>query len=278
MTTRSERARAFARRLRPWGFPVVYVGWAFLFWSPLLGSADSVWSFPNVLFFLLGGASPLVAGVTLAVLTGGEERLRELWWRLVDVRRIGVRWWVVILVFWPAFDLLMTGAALALGLADRPLDIVWSILTEPRKLGFMLLLSFVFPAVEEVGLRGYWLDALQERFGPTISGLINGATWAIWHTPFVWLPGYYASTSFQPELWWWLPSIVLQTLLIVWVYNETNRSVLAVLLFHGMMNFTGELLGLASEMFPIMLVGNALVATVVVLSWRRSGYGLVPPR
>ena len=112
--------------------------------------------------------------------------------------------------------------------------------------------------------------------GPTIAGLINGGTWAVWHAPFVWFPGYYANTTFDPELWWWLPSIVLQTLLIVWVYNGTSRSVLAVLLFHGMMNFTGEFLGLASEMFPFLLLGNLLAATVLVSSWRRSHYGLIP--
>jgi membrane protease YdiL (CAAX protease family) len=271
-------SKALARGLRLWGFPVVYLGWAFLFWIPIFGSGESVWSFPNVLFFLAGGASPLVAGVTLAVLTGGKERLHELWWRLVDVRRIRLRWLAVILVFWPAFDLLMAGAALALGVTDRPLDIVWSLLTEPRKLAFMLLLSFVFPAVEEIGLRGYWADALQERFDPTISGLINGCTWAVWHTPFVCFPGYYTNTTFKPELWWWLPSIILYTLPVVWVYNETNRSILAVLLFHGMINLTGEFLGLASEMFPFLLLGHLLAATVLVLTWRKSGYSLLPPK
>jgi membrane protease YdiL (CAAX protease family) len=151
-----------------------------LFSSPLFSSEASVWSFPNVLFFLVGGASPLLAGVTLAALTGGKTRLRELGWQLADVHRIGFGWLAIILVFWPAFDLLMAGAAVALGVTDRPLDVVWEIVTAPRSLAFMLLLSLVFPAVEEIGLRGYWLDELQGRFGPTIAGLVNGATWAPW--------------------------------------------------------------------------------------------------
>ncbi|MCW5621324.1 MAG: CPBP family intramembrane metalloprotease [Burkholderiales bacterium] len=262
-----------ARSWGLWAFPLFYLGWAFLFWIPILGSEASVWSLPNVFFFLAGGASPLLAGITLAALAGGKQRLCELGWRLIDVRRISLRWLAIILLFWPAFDLFMAGAAVVLGITDRPLGIVWDVLTTPRTLAFMLLLSFVFPAVEEVGLRGYWFDELQERFGPTIASLINGGTWAIWHAPFVWFPGYYASTTFHPELWWWLPSIVLQTLLIVWVYRGTDRSILAALLFHGMMNFTGEFLGLAPEMFPFMLAGNALAAAVLILSWRRSRCG-----
>jgi len=262
--------KALARRLGPWGFPLLYLGWAYLFWSPLFWSRTSVWSFPKVLFFLAGGASPLLAGVALAGLAGGKPRLRELGRRLIDVRRINLRWLAIILLFWPAFDLLMSAAAIALGVTHQPLEIVWKVVTAPRTLAFMLLLSFVFPAVEEVGLRGYWLDELQKRFDTTVAGLINGSAWAMWHAPFVWFPGYYANTTFNPKLWWWLPSIVLQTLLIVWVYNGTNRSILAALLFHGMMNLTGEFLGLAPEMFPFMLAGNFLAATVLVFYWRRS--------
>lgn len=263
-----ERARALALKRGASGFPLIYLGWAYLFWSPIFASDESVWSFPKVILFLVGGASPLIAGLVLAGLTGGRRRLRDIGSRLIDIRRISLRWLAIILVFWLVFDLLMAGAALVFGIADRPLGIAWDALSSPRALAFMLLLSFVFPAVEEIGLRGYWLDELQERFNPVVAGLINGATWAVWHAPFVWFPGYYANTSFHPELWWWMPSIVLHTLLIVWVYNSTNRSILAVLLFHGLMNFTGEFLGLAPEIFPYTLVGNFLAAAAVVAGSR----------
>ena len=270
MTNRIQRLRDVGRDRSPWGFPLLYLGWAFLFWSPILVSEASVWSFPNVVFFLIGGASPLLAGLAMAWLTGGRARLRDMGRRLVDVRRISPRWWLVVLLFWLAFDLLVAGVALVLGVTDRPLAFAWELLTDPGALAFVLLLSFVFPLVEEVGLRGYWLDALQERYSPTVAGLLNGSTWALWHAPFVWFPGYYANTTFDPELWWWLPSIVLQTLLIVWVYNNTGRSILAVLLFHGTMNLTGEFLGLAPELFPVSLVVTALLAAVLVGYWRRT--------
>jgi hypothetical protein len=34
----------------------------------------------------------------------------------------------------------------------------------PGTLEFMLALGILFPAIEEIGLRGYYLDRLQERF------------------------------------------------------------------------------------------------------------------
>jgi membrane protease YdiL (CAAX protease family) len=221
------------------------------------------------LWFLIGGASPLLAGLGLAALTGGKAQALDLARRLVDWRRIPGRWWLVILLFWLGLDLAMAGMALWLGITDSPLDVNTSLFFNPGMLLFLLLLSFVFPAIEEIGLRGYYLDTLQQHFGPTTSGLVNGTVWAIWHAPFVWFPGYYANTTFNPELYWWLPMIVCQTLLIVQVYNRTGRSILAVLIFHGMMNFTGEWLRISPDMYPFMLTGNLLAAVLLVLWWNR---------
>ncbi|WP_436934196.1 CPBP family intramembrane glutamic endopeptidase [Halovenus marina] len=267
-TSDTRRLHRFRRRVTPFGFPLIYLGWAYLFWLPLFGSSTSVWSFPNVLFFLVGGSSPLLAGLVMAYATGGKARVRDLWDRIVDVGRIAPKWWVIVLGFWLAFDLVMAGGAVLVGASDQPITIDPELLTDPGAMGFAILLSFVFPLVEEVGLRGYYLDQLQHRFGPTAAGLLNGGTWAVWHAPFVWFPGYYDDLTFSPEIWWWLPSIVLQTLLIVWVYNNTRRSILAVLLFHGMMNFTGLVIGLAPEMQPFNLLGVAVLSVVLVVHWR----------
>jgi len=53
------------------------------------------------------------------------------------------------------------------------------------------------------------------------------------------------------------------------VYNNTNRSILAILVIHGMMNLTGELLGLAPELFPFQLPFLVLIAAALVVNWRR---------
>lgn len=250
-------------------FPLFYLGWAYLFWVPVLLSDESVWAFPNLLWFLIGGASPLLAGLGLAALTGGKAQVLDLARRLVDWRRISVRWWLVVLLFWLCLDLAMAGMALWLGITDSPLDVNTSLFLNPGMLLFLLLLSFIFPAIEEIGLRGYYLDTLQQHFGPATAGLVNGTVWAIWHAPFVWFPGYYANTTFNPELYWWLPMIVCQTLLIVQVYNRTGRSILAVLIFHGMMNFTGEWLRISPDMYPFVLTGNLLAAVLLVIWWNR---------
>lgn len=143
-------------------------------------------------------------------------------------------------------------------------------LTDPAMLVLNLGLWLVFPAVEEIGLRGYWLDRLPERCSTTVAALVNGATWAVWHASVVVFPGYHDATNYRPELWWWLPSIVCHTVIFVWVYNHTRRSILAVLVLHAMMNFTGMFLGLDPHLHPFMLPFLVAVAAGIIIGWRRT--------
>ena len=262
------RLGELADAMTPWGFPIIYLAWAFVFWTPIVVSGESVWSFPNVALFIVGGSSPLLAALLLSWLREGWAGIEDLGYRLIDVRRIDPRWFLLILLYWPAFNLLLSGASLLIGVTSDPLEFISTDrLFDPGAVAALVVFAFVFPAVEEVGLRGYWLDRLQERFTALTAGLINGTTWGVWHAPFVLFPGYYANTTFDPELSWWIPSIVLGTLVTVWIYNNTGRSILAVLLFHAFGNMTGEVMGFAPEMYPFILVGYVVAALTVVLAF-----------
>lgn len=138
-------------------------------------------------------------------------------------------------------------------------------LFDPGALFFFLAVALLFPAVEEVGLRGYWFDQLQVRWNALVSSLILGTVWTLWHVPLVFMSGYYRGTTFQPELWWWLPSIVLTAIIGTWIYNNTGRSVLAVIVFHFLGNLTGETMMFAPELYPYVHFGTAIVALTLVL-------------
>jgi hypothetical protein len=63
--------------------------------------------------------------------------------------------------------------------------------------------------------------------------------------------------------------IVCHTLLIAHVYNGTRRSILAVLIFHGLMNFTGEWLRISPDMYPFILSGNVFLALFLIALWQK---------
>lgn len=51
--------------------------------------------------------------------------------------------------------------------------------------------------------------------------------------------------------------------------DRCRRSILAVLIFHGMMNFTGEGLRISADMYPFILIGNVLLAVLLIALWQR---------
>ncbi|WP_327051666.1 CPBP family intramembrane glutamic endopeptidase [Halomicrococcus gelatinilyticus] len=259
------RLRSLARRATPWGFPVLYLGWAYLFWAPVVASGESVWTFPNVALLAVGGLSPLLAGVLLLGLTQGRSGYADLCRRLTGVGRISPRWWVVLVAYWPAFTVALAGIALAVGLTSSPLEFIEvQRLVDPVALVSLVAFAFLIPLVEETGLRGYWFDRLQARYSALAASLVLGATWAAWHVPLTLMTGYYQETTFQPELWWWLPDVALTAVVATWVYNNTRRSVLAAICFHAFGNLRGEVMGFDAAIYPYVFLGTFAVAALLV--------------
>jgi membrane protease YdiL (CAAX protease family) len=68
--------------------------------------------------------------------------------------------------------------------------------------------------------------------------------------------------------WWFFAGIVPLAFVFTWVYNSTNRSILAVILLHSMVNFTGELLTLSerADIYSILLWFVAAIGVIAIWS------------
>ncbi len=242
-------------------------GWTWTFWMLAGAFGETVWEWPSSILFYVGGAGVFRGGWVMSGVVYGREGVRDLAVRIVDPRRIPWRWWLVILLLFP----ILTGAAAIMGVVagvtPAPLDLRGAgvRLLDPTSLAaFVVFILIVGPLPEEIGWRGYLLDRLQLRWNALAASLVLGLIWWSWHLPLFALPGYFdafarASPTPLDFLWGILPAAVLYT----WVYNNTGRSVLAVIVLHFMHNFTGEFLGMDEAIRPIRLVlewGTALAA------------------
>lgn len=255
----------------PVRFVVIYVGWAWFFWGLVVYSGDSVWSFPNAALFYLGSLSPVLAGVALISREEGREGLRELWDRIVNVRRIDGRWYAVIVLLYPAITLLAAGIAVLVGATASPLDPGAAVerLTHPASL--LVFLGFTLGAgvVEETGLTGYLVDRLLATGSVLRAGVVSGVVWAGWHVPLFLMEGYFGASAYSPVAWRYFASFLFLQVLYTWIYDNTRRSVLAAILFHLMSNLTGELLAPAPVVRRYGFYLTALVSVLVVVGWAR---------
>jgi len=254
-----------------WGFFLIAHGWSWWWWGMALLRGGSVWDWPNESFLYIGGLGPLLAGLIMSMRRKGWAGLVALWRRLIEYRRIGPLWLLVILGLPPllnlmalAIDQCLNTTSLAVELrplaevCGHPLDL----------LGLALFILILGPLPEEIGWRGYALDALQRRWSALTASLILGLAWAVWHLPLFYMADFYTSGGrHPPSLLPFVYNVVLTAVLMTWIYNNTRRSLLGAVLFHFMTNLSGELLPLSGHADTWKTLMTSLLVLCVVHRW-----------
>jgi membrane protease YdiL (CAAX protease family) len=247
-------------------FALVFA-WTWLFWGLAVwwtGGRDP----SSSLVFLVGGAGPFLAAVALTHLRETPATARDFWVRSFDPRRIHGRWWAAALLLHPALVACAFAADLALGGSLPAMD---PKLASPVALLSLLFFVFWFgPLPEEIGWRGFALDRLQARMGPLRASLVLGSVWALWHVPLFFVPGTFqeglGAGSLRSVIF--LLSMVPLSVLITWVYNETDRSTLSAVLIHYTGNLTGAFFHKTDSVAGLELVALCVAAAWVARRWR----------
>lgn len=185
---------------------------------------------------------------------GGVKRLLK---RAFDYKRIKRKiWYVPIIFLMPILYLLTYEVMRLIGL---PLPAEWHIplLTPLLFVGF-----FIAAAGEELGYMGYVIDPMQDRWSALTTSLIVGSLWAIWHFPSMIQIGQ------TPTLmaWGFLATVAFR-ILYVWLYNNTGKSIFAVIFFHAMGNTGRSVFPGGRSHFELAdaAVGYSIIAITAVI-------------
>jgi hypothetical protein len=198
--------------------------------------------------------APTLAGLLVAFLAEGKEGLLDVLRRIVRWR-VHVRWYILILLLPVLTSLIAVGVHVLLG-GTAP---QFPMLKQNQQ---MILLTFVFyllpwqssAFLEEVGLRGYAQEAVQEkwtqkRWGPLAGTLILGAFFGAWLLPEFLQPdsnqAAMGGLSFYP---WFILTEIGWSVVMAWVYNKTGKSAL----------ISGYLFHTAFNVWPFILLTNAI--------------------
>jgi uncharacterized protein len=249
----------------PWlYFALVYLfSWAFTI--PVALSGLNLLESPRLMVvYALGGLGPAVTAILLVYHTQDREGRRDYWRRIIDYKRIPLRWYGVIFLLVPAItglaallDWRLGGSGLNAEPAVRLMGQPWLILP------FIVFYLFFGPIPEEIGWRGYALDQLQDRMSALTASLILGVAWAVWHLPQFFIRGTY-QYGLGSGAWLFLAAIVVNAIFYTWIYNNSAHSTLSAILFHFMQNFTGELFDLSARA-ELYALGLAIVVALLVL-------------
>jgi len=157
---------------RWWVYLAVAVGGTWLFWLPAIALGLRFDSAVGLVLLLVGLAVPGVAGIAFVYLVYDERGRSDFWNRVVNPRRVGLRWLVVILQY-PGYQRSRRPRGSPprrsrAGVGRRR----HRIRREPLAILPALFFATLPPILEELGWRGYALDRLQLKWSALSASLI----------------------------------------------------------------------------------------------------------
>lgn len=192
---------------------------------------------------IVAAFTPLIAACILVYKEKGRIGVNKLLKRIFDYSRITQKVWYLPIVFLPFLMYFLIFSIIYL------LKLPFSTAFQETFLSVPILSIFFFlgAIAEEVGYMGYAIEPMQDQFGALRASIIMGIPWAIWHYPSIIQQGHNAIWIF-----WGTLGTVAVRVLIVWIYNNTGKSLFACILFHTMLN-------LGRPLFPKDEIHNPLV-------------------
>ncbi|MBC7935595.1 MAG: CPBP family intramembrane metalloprotease [Rhizobacter sp.] len=175
---------------------------------------------------------PLIAAAILVYKKQKIQGVKHLLQLSFDFKKIkNKKWYLVILFLMPAISLLsFLYMKLSVGILPGPkISTLFVVI--------FLILYFIGAIGEEIGWSGYVTPLLQNRYGALKASLLLGTIWALWHI----IPW---SQAHQTTIWiiWQCIGTVFLRVIMVWIFNNTGKSVFAMVCFHTMVNISPYLI------------------------------------
>jgi membrane protease YdiL (CAAX protease family) len=253
-------------------FILIAFGWTWFWWGffifdvlkmpPGIGTPDVDLGSagPILLIVILSPFGPTIAGFFVTAGTEGKAGVKRLWKRFWN-RNLTFKWLLVILLFFPIKNLILRYSAQAFGVTSQP-PLEW--LTQPWLLFPPFIASILNGGLsEEFGWRGYALPRFQAKWNALTAALVLGLIEGCWHIPLVFMPGDERFSMLIPVL---ILPYFATGIFRAWIFNNSNGSVLAAVLFHAAGNTAGWAIpvNVPSQLFADLIYSGLAVVVVVI--------------
>lgn len=242
--------------------------WAWAFWVPAALFQSGAINMPESLPEFIRNGSPAAWGPFLSAflvtfLYRGMSGVKSLIARLFRVR-FGLIWYLIALTLLPT----IVGTAQLIAGAQGAEIPTSEAFANPVSIPFSFLWIFFLggPLQEEIGWRGIATDTIQNSRSAVLTSLFVGVLWGLWHLPLFYMPR--AEIYYNQPVLGLIGSTVLLSILLTWVYNNTGRSLFAVMLMHTSFNWANFLftaLQTDAGGFAYFLLLAATVVLVVLI-------------
>ncbi|MFF3923808.1 CPBP family intramembrane glutamic endopeptidase [Paenibacillus lactis] len=237
----------------PRTFYVLVFALSIPFW--LFGSMPVKWLPMNLPVSALMFFCPMAAALILTYREEGESGVRRLLKRIFDYKRIKQKSWYLPILF--LMPMIMLLSYWFMSLIGRSLP-------EPNipflSIPILVLMYFIAAACEEMGWMGYAVEPMLNRWNALTTSMIMGTLWGIWH-----LVPYIQTNHSVTWIVWQCFTAILLRILMVWLYNNTGKSIFAIILFHAFVNVSITVFPDNGSHYDPVITSVFLVITIVSL-------------
>ena len=210
----------------------------------------------SALLFLI----PALAASILLYNQHGWNIVNDLLKKVFDYKKIKNKIWYLPALLLVPLIYVLSYAIIRLARLPLPDSITTPFLMTP----IFFAAFFIGAACEELGWSGYAIDSMQNRWRALTASIVLGLVWQVWHI----IGDLQAQNTAAWILWHSLYSVGLR-ILIVWIYNNTQKSVFAAILVHTMDNVSWTLFpNYGSHFDPfIAFIVMTVVVIIIIFLW-----------
>lgn len=185
---------------------------------------------------------PLLAAIAVSAAIGGGSAVRALMRRMVTFRGAWGSLLVAVLV--PVLVNLVAGLAVGAGSGSGPGDRA-AVLSFPVTLVVTLIVGG--PLGEEPGWRGFLYPQLAIDDRPAwLAAVQTGVIWSLWHLPLLlFVPSWRSDVPVATYLPAYVVTLTSVTVVLVWLMNRSEGSLVPPLFGHAALNAAGAFLSIA---------------------------------
>ena len=247
-------------RYRPVLFFVLTYLFTWLFWIPAVWLPETI----SPVLMLIGLLAPAAVSTVFIMASGSDALKRDLKNKIVGFYKVkwkNVLWAVIVFAGVIVCSILLS---LFFGQSADQFSFTEDFSFSGVGIAGAFFTIALASIIEEVGWKGYCEDSIGNYMNWFRESLLFGVLWSFWHFPLIFIQGTYQASLMVNPLYVinFFVSGIPMGFVITWVYLESDRSILACMIFHLFVNFMQEKIAMTQE---TKIVETAVITIVTVI-------------
>ena len=244
-------------------FALAYV-FTWIFWIPAIYLPESI----SPLLMLIGLMAPAIVS-TVFIMASGSDLLKQDFKNKIigfyKVKWLNVLWAVIVFAIVIVCSILLS---LFFGQSLDQFSFTENFSFTGVGIAGAFLTITIASIIEEVGWKGYCEDSIGNYMNWFWESMIFGVLWSLWHLPLIFIQGTYQAGLMVNPLYVvnFFASGIPMGFVITWVYLESDRSILACMIFHFFVNFMQEKIALTPETKCLETIVITVLTVIIVLA------------